>query len=54
MQEAHWNTFASLRLVSVLTISPLNDYVHIRKFLILEMVHEQAAAGLKENSHFLS
>lgn len=27
-----------------------NDYVHIRKFLILEMVRQQDAAGLKENA----
>lgn len=27
-----------------------NDYVHIRKFLILEMVHWQVTAGPKENA----
>jgi len=27
-----------------------NDYVHIRKILILEMVHWQVTAGLKENA----
>ena len=31
-----------------------NDYVHIRKFLILEMVCQQAAAGLKENAFSVS
>lgn len=52
MQEAHWNT-ASLCLVSVLTNFPLNHYVHIRKFLDPEIIHRQAAAGLKESAHFL-